>query len=67
MRFFLRSPKRQADEASVDFIEDFAQALAAVGAFLVAAQRSRRRNPIAVRGGRARARGARRDARGRFL
>lgn len=69
---FDRRSKRQADSmaspSNTDTIEQIALALAVVGAF-VANSRAllARKSAIKVRGGRARARNAPRDERGRFL
>jgi len=51
---------------STDPFQRFAEALAAVGAFLLHSRTRPRKSAIKVRGGRARARSAVRDERGRF-
>lgn len=67
----MRSPDRLDGEGpaapSTDAIEHASAALAVVGAFLLNLRSRARKSAIKVRGGRARARQARRDARGRFL
>ncbi|HZO80980.1 MAG TPA: hypothetical protein VFB33_04735 [Candidatus Binataceae bacterium] len=59
--------KEASEPASFADIQHAAEALASVGAFLLAMQKRRRKSALKVRGGRARVRNAVRDARGKFL
>jgi hypothetical protein len=63
----MRYPAVSARTASTDALQHLTLALASVGAFLVAARDRTPKSAIKVRGGRARARSAVRDERGRFL
>lgn len=62
-----RMGKETSERTSTTDIQHAAEALACVATFLLAAQGKRRKNALKVRGGRARARNAARDARGKFL
>lgn len=67
----MRFPDRLDGEGpaapSIDSVERASLALAAIGAFLLNSRTRTRKSAIKVRGGRARARSALRDERGRFL
>lgn len=67
----MRSTERFASDsdgaASTDAVERAAEALAFVGSFLLSSRLRTRKSAIKVRGGRARARSASRDERGRFV
>lgn len=59
-------PSNESDEQEAPALANLLGSIALVGAFIAGARRPRK-NSIRVRGGRARARGASRDERGRFL
>jgi len=61
-----RKSSSESDQPEAPALAKLLGSIALVGAFIAGARRPRK-NSISVRGGRARARGASRDERGRFL